>query len=77
MHKDGIIDTDWPDLNYKELFNVNKKLKNSKEFNFLVNDFSEYFHNQCLAMGYDFIESIQVQTKYKEYEQSRELSQSI
>jgi len=77
LKTDGILDNS-KTLTYKTIMSTAKQLNVDKEgFKFLLDDFSEYLKNQCLAMGYDFIEDIQIKTTFKEYEQSRELSQSI
>lgn len=64
---------------YKYVMSVLTKLDcNSDQLQFFMQDFSEYLYKQCVSMGFDFIERLDIKLKYKElHEQSGELSQSV
>ena len=73
---DKIIDLN-KHLTYKQVLSAITRLQVDKEeFQFYMNDFTNYLLHQIQSMGYDYIEDIDITLKYKEQEQSRDLSES-
>jgi hypothetical protein len=73
---DKIIDLN-KHLTYKQVLSAITRLQvDQEEFQFYMNDFTQYLLRQIQSMGYDYIEDIDITLKYKEHEQSRELSES-
>jgi len=65
-------------LTYKQVLKALTTMKVSAEgFEFYMNDFSDYLLNQIQAMGYDYIEDIQITIKAKDDDQNRESSESL
>jgi len=65
-------------LTYKQVLKTITMMKvPPEEFEFYMKDFSNYLMVQVKALGYDFIESMEIKIKYKKNEQSRKLSKSV
>jgi len=78
LQADGVIGDIERHLTYKQVLSSITMLKvKPEEFEFYMQDFSNYLLHQIKSMGYDFIESMDIQLKYKEHEQSREPSKSV
>jgi hypothetical protein len=77
LHDKKIIGDINRQLTYKQILSAISKLKVKPEaFEFYMQDFSNYLLDQVRSMGYDFIESMDINIKYKEHEQRTELSKS-
>ena len=77
LHDKGIIGDINRNLTYKQVLSIITTMKlKPKDFDFYMKDFSNYLMEQVKSLGYDFIESMEIKIKYKEHEQSRELSES-
>jgi len=65
-------------LTYKSILKTMTMMKvPPEEFDFYMKDFSDYLFQQVKGLGYDFIDSIDINIKHKNYEQSREPSKSV
>ena len=65
-------------LTYKSILKAITIMKvPPEEFDFYMKDFSDYLCNEVKGLGYDFIDSININIKYQNYEQSREPSESV
>jgi hypothetical protein len=65
-------------LTYKQVLKTITMMKvPPEEFEFYMKDFSDYLMVQVKHLGYDFVESMEIKIKYKNYEQSREPSESM
>lgn len=77
LEGDKLIDLN-KHLTYKQVLSAITQLQvNKEEFQFYMNDFTQYLLHQIQSMGYDYIEDIDITLKYKEHEQSREPSESV
>ena len=77
LHSDGILGDINRHLTFKQVLSAITKLKLPPEqFEFYMEDFSNYLLTQIKSMGYDFIESMEIKIKYKEHEQSGDVSKS-
>jgi hypothetical protein len=64
-------------ISFKQVLRAISLLKLPPEdFEFYMQDFSEYLLTQVHSMGYDFIEEINITVKTKTHEQTGELSES-
>jgi hypothetical protein len=65
-------------LTYKSILQAMTLMKvPPAEFDFYMKDFSDYLCEQVKGLGYDFIDSIDINIKYKDYEQDRQPSESV
>jgi hypothetical protein len=64
-------------LTYKSILKAMTLMKvPAVEFDFYMKDFSDHLTKQIKSLGYDFIDSIDINITHKEYEQDSELSES-
>jgi len=65
-------------ITYKKIFDLLSTVKaNKDQVEFFLNYFAEYLEKQCKALGYDFIETLEIKIKSKNETESGIVSESV
>jgi len=65
-------------ITYKKIFDMLGKVKSNKDqVEFFLNYFAKYLENQCKALGYDFIETLEIKIKTKNETESGIISERV